>query len=92
MKRAGNDETEMLRIVQVRLGGRLEQPPVVLVDLDDRLAKRVDLVCAPKIHQARDRLLQVSANERGIVLRIKGEGPVTIVGVLVISLLGQLIA
>ena len=47
---------------------------------------------APKLHQARDRLLQVSANERGIVLRIKGEGPVPIVGVLVIPLLGQLIA
>ena len=92
MELAGDDETVMLRIVQVGLGGRLDQPPVAAVDLDDRLAERVDLVCAPKIHQARDRLLQVSANERGIVLRIKGEGPVSIVGVLVIPLLGQLIA
>ena len=92
MELAGDDETVMLRIVQVGLGGRLDQPPVALVDFDDRLAERVDLVRAPKIHQARDRLLQVSANERGIVLRIKGEGPVPIVGVLVIPLLGQLIA
>ena len=92
MELAGDDEAEMLRIVQVGLGGRLEQPPVAAVDRDDRLAERVDLVVRPELHQARDRLLQVSANERGIVLRIKGEGPVPIVGVLVIPLLGQLIA
>ena len=51
MELAGHDVAEVLD-VGVRLGRRLQQPPVSLVDADDGLAAVVDLVGAAQAEQA----------------------------------------
>ena len=78
-------------IVQVALGRRLKQPPVPLVDGDDRLAERVDLIDPPELIEALDRSPQVAADAIGLGLRIESEAPVTLVGVLVIPRREQLV-
>ena len=88
---ARDDEAEVLSVVQVALGRRLEQPPVPLVDRDDRLAERVDLIDPPELHEALDRLPQVGSDAVGLGLRIESEGPVTLVGILVIPRREQLV-
>ena len=87
---ARDDEAEVLGIVQVGLGGRLEQPPVSLVDLDDRLAEGVDLVAAPELDQALDGTSQVLADLPRVVLGIERSSPVAVVGVLEVPLAEEL--
>ena len=84
---ASHDEAEVKRIVQVRIGGRLQQPPVRLVNRDDLLAQRVDLVAAAESDQTLDRRLQVVANESRIVLGIDRQSSVSLEGILVVTLL-----
>ena len=88
---ARDDEAEVLGIVEIALGRRLEQPPVRLVDRDDRLAERVDLIDPPELLEALDRSPQVGSDATGLGLRIESEGPVSLVGILVIPLREQLV-
>ena len=71
MELAGDDEPLVIPVAQVRFGGRLQQPPVVLVDLDHRLAKVVDLVQAAELAQALDATSQVLANLLRVVLGVQ---------------------
>jgi len=88
---ARNDESEVLSVVYVALGRRLEQPPVPLMDHDDRLSERVDLIDPPEMREALDRSPQVGSDAVGLGLRIESKGPVTLVGILVITLREQFV-
>ena len=91
MELARDDEAEVLSVVQVALGRRLEQPPVPRVDRDGGLAEVVDLIDPPELHEALDRSPQVGPDAIGLGLRIESEAPVTLVGVLEVSLREQLV-
>ena len=61
------------------------------VDRNDRLAKRVDLIDPPELLETLDRSLQVGPNAIGLGLRIQSEGPVNLIGILVVPLREQLV-
>ena len=62
-----------------------------MVDRDDRLAERVDLIDPPELLEALDRSPQVGPDAIGLGLRIESEAAVTLVGILVIPLREQLV-
>ena len=61
------------------------------MDRDGRLAEGVDLIDPPELHEALDRSPQVGPDAIGLGLRIEGEPPVTLVGVLEVSLREELV-
>ncbi len=83
---AGDEKPVMLAVGQ-RLGRHQQEPPVLPVGRDGRVAEIVDLVEPPEWAEAVDRRFQVRADLAGVVGRVEGQGAVGVVSVLVVPLL-----
>lgn len=82
---ARDDRAEMLRVVQIAFGRRLEHAPALLVDRDDRLTEGVDFVVPPELRQTFDGFPQITPGVLGVGLLVEREAPVALVGILVVS-------
>ncbi len=81
-----DDEAEVLGIVEIALRRRLKQPPVRMVNSNDRLAKCVDLIDPPEPLETLDRSPQVGSDTIGLGLRIESKRPVYLVRILEVPL------
>jgi hypothetical protein len=89
LKLAGDDETGVFDVVEIGLGGSLEQPPVLAVDGNRCLYERIDLVRPPELLKTLYAILEVGSDAFWLGLRADGQSSVAVVGVFKISLREQ---
>ena len=85
VKLSGDHKAHVLRIIQIALGGRLEQAQIRTVDRNDRLAKRVGLIDSPELGETVDRARQVGSDAVGLSSGVEGQCPIKLIGVFVIA-------
>jgi hypothetical protein len=67
------DHVAVVRETAETVGGRLEEPPILVVCRDNGVAQGVDLVLAVEVAQGLHGSLEIVAGKFGIVIRIEGQ-------------------